>query len=503
MLTKSIDRLGDWNAQLFRELKGRLTLRRVLIAAGSSLALQTLLLGSVSDMLCEYNVACRQYINWLPLFIMLTVLMSVLLFAGGAYLTIDDWAREERQGTLNFIRLSPQSSQSILWGKLLGVPALLYLGVGLAIPLHLIAAIAAGIPLAWVASLYALIGAGCTFCYITALLSACLTHSQYLAHQAIAGSLVATFCGGTYIGVVLAHFDWPDLTYRGIEDWKWFVWPVGSHLVLGLVWTLATLGVATYWIWQALNRRFRNPNATLLRKSQSYGLTVSFQIWLLGLFWPAFQFSSSSDRLFELLFIASALTLGLFIPVIFAISPQRQALLDWSRYLQGSTIHQPSQLKIRGSKWRDLIFGEKSPAPLAIAVNLAIAFAIWLPWVLLYPVGAGAKMQAIGSLFLSANLIWIYALIAQLFLLSPASKRLVLAAGAVTLAIVLPPAILSAWSARAIPSLWMSSVFGSAWLILTEVSALAITFSFLGQLAVMAGLHLALAKQLDRAQSKF
>ena len=146
-----IDRLGDWNAQLFRELKGRLTLRRVLIAAGSSLAVQTLMLGMVSDERCAYQdtFACSQYyveINWLPLFMMLTSMMSVLLFAGGAYLTIDDWAREERRGTLNFIRLSPQSSQSILWGKLLGVPALIYLAVGVAIPLHLIAAIAAGIP---------------------------------------------------------------------------------------------------------------------------------------------------------------------------------------------------------------------------------------------------------------------------------------------------------------------------------------------------------------------
>ncbi|NER39315.1 MAG: hypothetical protein F6J93_36100 [Oscillatoria sp. SIO1A7] len=494
MLTKLIDKLGDWNAQLFRELKGRLIGRRIVIAVGSSLALQTLLLGGVTDGSCYTDVACRY--KWIALFLMLTVLMSVLLFAGGAYLTIDDWAREERRGTLNFIRLSPQSSQKILLGKLLGVPALLYLGVGIAIPLHLIAAIAAGIPLGWVASLYLLVSVGCAFCYTTSLLSACLTHSKYLAHQAIAGSVVATFCGSSYIGVALIHFDWHSLTYEGLKDWKWFVWPVGSQLALGVLWTVATLGVGTYWIWQGLNRRLRNPNATLLRKSQSYGLTASFEIWLLGLFWPALQLNSYSDRPFEILFTVSVLTLGLFLPIIFAISPQRQALLDWSRYLQGTKIHQPSKLKIRGSKRRDLVFGEKSPAPLAIAINLAIAFAIWLPWVLLYPMGAGAKMQAIGGLILNANLILIYALIAQLFLLSPASKRQLLAVGGVTLAIVLPPTILSAWSVKEMSSLWISYVFGSPWLILTEVSALAIALSFLGQLAAMAGLHSILAKAL-------
>ena len=504
MLTKLVDRLGDRNAQLFRELKGRLITRRILIAAGSSLALQTLLIGAVSEERCAYrSPLCTIHFNWIALFLMLTVMMSVLLFAGGAYLTIDDWAREERRGTLNFIRLSPQSSQKILLGKLLGVPALLYLGVAFAIPLHLIAAIAAGIPLGWVASLYLLVGVGCAFCYTTSLLSACLTHSKYLAHQAIAGSVIATFCGSSYIGVALVHFDWHDLTYERLENWKWFVWPVGSQLALGVLWTVATLGVSTYWIWQGLNRRLRNPNATLLRKSQSYGLTASFEIWLLGLFWPALQFSNS-DRPFELLFTASILTLGLFLALLFAISPQRQALLDWSRYLQGTTVHQQSKLKIRGSKWRDLVFGEKSPAPLAIAINLAIAFAIWLPWVLLYPMGAGAKMQAIGCLFLSANLIWIYALIAQLFLLSPASKRLLLAAGGVTLAIFLPPTILSAWSVKAMSSLWISYVFGSPWLILTEASAFAIALSFLGQLAAMAGLHSILAKAIDRAgESQF
>uniref|UniRef100_A0ACD5H1H9 Uncharacterized protein n=1 Tax=Desertifilum tharense IPPAS B-1220 TaxID=1781255 RepID=A0ACD5H1H9_9CYAN len=51
-----------------------------------------------------------------------SILGAIALSGIGAYWLIDDLGKEERRGTLNFIRLSPQSAQSIFLGKLLGVP---------------------------------------------------------------------------------------------------------------------------------------------------------------------------------------------------------------------------------------------------------------------------------------------------------------------------------------------------------------------------------------------
>ena len=59
---------------------------------------------------------------------------------------INDLAKEEQRGTLNFIRLSPQTEQSILFGKMLGVPSLVYLFIILSIPLHLWSGIALEFP---------------------------------------------------------------------------------------------------------------------------------------------------------------------------------------------------------------------------------------------------------------------------------------------------------------------------------------------------------------------
>jgi ABC-type Na+ efflux pump permease subunit len=78
---------------------------------------------------------------------MLSVIGIFALIVIGTYLLISDLAHEERRGTLNFIRLSPQSPENILVGKLLGVPILLYLVAVLAVPLHLWAGLAAQISL--------------------------------------------------------------------------------------------------------------------------------------------------------------------------------------------------------------------------------------------------------------------------------------------------------------------------------------------------------------------
>jgi hypothetical protein len=185
MLNKLIDRFivtsGDWNAQLFRELKSRLTVKNFVITTIFSLLSQGWFLISAllklpsgkphdelsrySQQYCELNLSplplnssdiCHfsnsgsGYANghidvinwsmwWADLFTNLSGLMTVFLVVLGVYFLARDLRIEAKRGTLKFVQLSPQSAWGIFIGKILGVPILFYLAVGLAIPLQLIA----------------------------------------------------------------------------------------------------------------------------------------------------------------------------------------------------------------------------------------------------------------------------------------------------------------------------------------------------------------------------
>jgi ABC-type transport system involved in multi-copper enzyme maturation permease subunit len=173
MLNKLLDRFivisGDWNAQLFRELKSRLTVKNFVITTICSLLAQGWFLRSAllnlpisnvvdghpsycefdlsplfnSDNICQLPRSSVGYANrhidvinwskwWSELFTGLSGLIAVFLVVAGVYLLAKDWRIEEKRGTLNFVRLSPQSAGDIFLGKILGVPVLIYLAAGLA-----------------------------------------------------------------------------------------------------------------------------------------------------------------------------------------------------------------------------------------------------------------------------------------------------------------------------------------------------------------------------------
>lgn len=495
-----IEQVGDNNAQLFRELKGRLKLRNLLLAGGLSFAGQLLLVATFSDQKCSQYVdsvvsRCVVHyweIDWLQIFQSLYWILSLILFAGGVYLLVGDLTQEQKRGTLNFIRLSPQSSHKIFLGKLFGVPVLVYLAILLAVPLHLVSAIAAGIPLGWVISLYALVLVGASCFFTAAMLNAMFTTVQY---QAIVWSLVSVWFGSSYIGLIFSGFSWYKLTYKNWADWKWFFLPIGNSLALSTLWLFITIAVANYWIWQALNRRFNNPDGTLLSKKQSYWLVAMFQIWLLGLFWPSIQDMASYESLTIGLFPVSIFTLVLLLLVGSIISPQRQSLIDWSRYRNQSQIKHPTLFGMP-RLWQDLTFAEKSPSPIAIAINLGISTLIWLPFWLLAPTNVSAKLQVIAGLIISVNLIFIYALIIQLGLSMKSKKRGIFAGSQVSSVLLFPLLILAGLETKT-PFLWMFSVFGSAWVFMPSASAIAIAFTILGQWLVIAGLNFGLTKKLN------
>ena len=179
------DNLLDWNPQFFREIKGRVKKKNVIIATIASITTQFLIvlyyLGQLPDIdlgrkqysrycfgltkryssshLCATDRLGEWVINWqlfwLDMFICLSIISIFALLVVGTYMLIADLTKEENKGTLNFIRLTPQSATSILTGKILGVPIMLYGVVLLALPLHFAAGLGADIPINLILSFYA------------------------------------------------------------------------------------------------------------------------------------------------------------------------------------------------------------------------------------------------------------------------------------------------------------------------------------------------------------
>ena len=489
-----LNKMSEWNAQFFREIKGRLKTRSVMIAVLASLLGQAMVMivFSQSKTKCiaadDYCAAYNLQFQWSGAFTFLEWSLPFILLVCGVYLLSGDMAKERRRGTMNFIRLSPQSSQNIFLGKLLGVPILVYLGVALAIPMHLVSGLGSGRSLIGILAIYSLWAAGCCLFYTTALLVTFLSNAELGEQsQAGAGGFSASVLAMPYISLIYGSWDFYSSTYS--PDWKWFFLPIGLVPIFAYGLTMVTLGTASYWIWQALNRRYQNPNSTLLSKRQSYLLTASLQILLLGFFWP--EISTHASILQGQLFFVSIVNLFGFLALIMALSPHRQTCLDWARYRH--------QQEFRRSLLQDLIWGEKSPAVLAIAVNLAITTAIWMPWVLLWPEGE-EKIAAFGGMLICANLILIYGAIAQLVLLSKFPKRGSLATSTVFASIGLPIFIVlvSSHADKIVPIYWMFAVFGGAFWAIGEASAIGIFMAILGQWSMLGLLNFQLTRQLRK-----
>lgn len=543
-----LDRLGDWNPQLLREIKGRLKPRNLLIAGAISVLGQFFLFllfqaqlpiatevdstFDVQNKYCTGNAldyglpkciqdALGNAINWqlwwLEMFVWLSMIGIFALTVAGTYLLISDLAHEERRETLNFIRLSPQSPESILVGKLLGVPILLYLVAALALPLHLWAGLAAQISLIRILSFYGVLIASCFFFYSAALLFG-LVSTWLGGFQAWLGS------GGVLIFLCFASFkpingnpgDWlnlfsPSLILQyliaatginsefsfsdlNIQDLQWFYLPMGVG-TLGVVSSLSlNYGLWTYWSWQALKRRFPNPSKTILSKRQSYLLVACFEVAILGFALP--QAGYYPELPFNNFVCLLLFNLLLFLSLIMAITPQRQALQDWARYRK-------QKVSSRRGLWnrslvQDLIWGEKSPALMAIAINLAITVAILVPWIVLGQEQSD-KLPAMLSLVISFNLTLIYAAIAQQIMLMRTQKQPLWVIGTLGTVILLPIVILGLLSPEPhkIPGLWLFTPF--AWTSIEYASASTVFLALLGQLSVLTLFTLQMTRQLKRA----
>ena len=555
MISVFVDRLGQWNPQFFREIKGRLKPRNIAIASGISLVAQGLLYFFYQNLLplpvshysksdfpivsayCTgdyegYGYACVKdalgnwIVNWqmwwLEIFLCLSIVGIFALLVAGTWMLVADLSREESRGTLNFIRQSPQSAKNILLGKMLGTPILLYLAAAIALPLHIVAGLSAHVPLGLLLAFYIVVATSCAFFYTMALLFA-LVATGLVGFQAwLASGLVLLFLSGMPAMIhgnasTRSPFDWLTVLYPAtalnylvqnlpisseplinfdylqnsfkLEEWHWYGQPLWQNAGTGIGFILLHYAWWTYWGGQALKRRFHNPLATLSTKKQSYWICTGLIGILFGFVHPA-----SNAEAYD--FNNNFGMLQLFIPLFFCIfiislSPQRQTLYDWARYRHQMSSDRQNLLK-------ELIVGEKSPAPVAIALNVAIILAFILPAIVLAPLDK-YKIPLLWGYLLEGNVILIYATLAQLMLMMKTPKRAIAAISVIGALIILPivSAIALSVSPDKVSFIFLFSALPAA--ATQYASVTEIVTSILCQWAIIAILSFQLVQQLRKA----
>lgn len=470
--------------------------------------------------------------HWYYIFISLSIVFVFTLLVAGTYLLINNLAQEEHRGTLNFLRLSPQSEATILIGKMLGVPILVYLAIAIAIPLHLWAARSAHLSWGHIFGFYIVLIASCCFFYSAALLFSFFSFfwnglEPFLGSGAVLIFLIVTTNLAYFNNLINTAIDWLILLSPSIIFWEkflllenlqFFYFPVGKNLLGLLAIHLLNYGLWTYWIWQGLKRVFQKPNAILLSKSQSYLLTICLQVMVYGFTFQNFKSYCRDDfyavslcpynvyynisfeienNLTLILLLNTVFLLGL----IFVISPRRQAVLDWARYRHQNISN--SRLVRRNIWWQDWIWFEKSPSVVAMAINLIITtipllILIVVAAILNWNVWLNKIEQDKAILAVAFYITWmmIYATLAQRMLLLKTPKRSLWAIAIIATVIFLPTILLEVLGIEPskAPILWLFSTF--PWSAFEYSTTPTIFIALFVQLSILILLNLELLRQV-------
>jgi hypothetical protein len=307
-----------------------------------------------------------------------------------------------------------------------------------------------------------------------------------------------------------------------LEQIQFFYLPVGKSLIGLLILNLVNYGLWSYWIWYGLKRRFRNPNSAMLSKGQSYLLVAYLQLIIWGFtlqyvknYYP--YYSTAKPAYYDLNYQVTQnfvwivlFNLLLLFGLIAILSPHRQTVQDWARYRHQNV----SQRKgfWQNSLLPDLIWGEKSPALITIAINLVIVTMPLVIWILValslkmnhnnnldWLVNEVGRFKAILGVVLFICMMMIYATIAQLMLLMKNSKRPIWAIGTVAAAMFLPPMFLGMLSLNpeTHSTLWLLSSF--PWAGLEYATTTTVFIALLGELSVLVLLNLQLKRQIQIA----
>jgi hypothetical protein len=277
--------------------------------------------------------------------------------------------------------------------------------------------------------------------------------------------------------------------------------------------------IVSYWVWQALERRYLNPTVTAISKQQSYLINLCLQIWIGGFALPLMV--ADPDQYLKTRQLLSWLAIADFMALLLSIAlllPSKQALQDWSRHRRERN-HQGRQFWQRDLV-RDLIANDKSPALLTIAINVGMAMAVWLPVSLLVnikiPMGMkfdewsmpGIELKLAAGVCIAATLILIYGTIAHLGLFLKVKKQYVWIVAILGGLTILPLAAAIVLSPKQNPTglaaiFLLFSPFASVGL--SQVSVVTIFTAFVAQLGVLTTLAHQLQRKLQisgRSQSQ-
>ncbi|GAA6618613.1 ABC transporter permease [Scytonema sp. NUACC26] len=602
-----ISKLGDWNPQFFREIKGRLKVFNVALAIAISLFGQLALflyqlretptefystegqycflrpealekrqllnrqienlyqqisqytrtnpsgkskitelqsqidrlqqkVSELSNQYCpidQLNMPIWWRDHWQYIFSTLTVVFIFTLLVAGTYLLIDNLATEERRGTLNFIRLSPQPATSILIGKMLGVPILVYLVILSALPFHFFAGRSANIATSHILSFWIVAIACCIFFYSAALLFGLYFRwfsgfQPWLGSGAVLLFLIITMQSlwspyVTSAGIWIKFFSPFDITaylfpnlmlhrykWEMLQNVQFFYLPIGKNLVGLVSLHILNYGLGTYCLWQGLTRCFRNSNISLFSKGQSYFLVTYTQVLLWGFtfqymknysqFCPpkgsCVSFYDVNYQMTQNFGLILVFNLVLFFGLLATLSPHRQTVQDWARYRHQNVS---GEQDVRNHFWlADLVWGEKSPILVAALICLAIASAPVIIWLFLVPIlntpqtstlnlwiNQVNRLNLILGVAMFVTLMMIYAASVQRALLMKTKKRLLWAFGFVFALFFLPQFALTILriTPSIHPTFWLFSTF--PWASLEFSSTLVIFVAWLGELVIL------------------
>ncbi len=459
-MDRILNPIGDWNPQLFRELKGRFSRKNVAIAFSVACFSQFLLylfyLGELPNTLVNepYNRYCtgpqddywrstyqclRDGNDWLlnwqlwhfDVFVALTLIGLGILLVVGTHLIGADIAKEEQRGTLGFVRLSPQPVSKILLGKLLGVPSLIYIGLAFVLPWHLWLGFQGGIALGWLMLLYGVaIAASLTVFMGAALWS--LVGSELLGgfHTWLYSGGLSLYLFGMSVACFEDNlpsdtpFDWVRIFYPGnifyylvdqnslapetigyFLPHNWFLtqWYGSSLWVIGL----GGLGfMAIHYVllgalaWQGIRRRFYDPQATIITKTMGCGVAIISTIFMTGFVWAG----DRPERLFANFQTLQGFYWVVMLGLILLLTPTRQRVQDWARFRHQDVAH-------RRFKWA-FFKDDRSPALGAIALMLLLTTGYQMAIVLLSPMPS-QKLLVITALGLQGSCLFLLGILTQ------------------------------------------------------------------------------------------
>jgi hypothetical protein len=530
-MMKLLDKIGDWNPQLIREWQGRFQPWNVVGAFALSVLGQFIFWstrysklplphyeahpyctggqsnqyyggGSIDGKAyhCLQDAANVNLVNWQlwwrDNFVFLTQCLVIAVIVAGVYLLISNLVYEERRGTLNFVRLSPRTNREIVLGKLLGVPILVYIALAVALPLHIWAAVQGKVPLSLLLGTYLVGAASCFFFYSGAILWSLTTSALGNLQPWVGAGFVAFTVGGlvntanynlqsplSWVGAFTPTFLLNDVVnspsfYRTVT---WFNLPFFVNSTSVTVFSTVYFLGWSYWVWQAIDRRFRTPNATALSKAQSYCFTACLVGSLLGFAWR----EESTSQFSGYMFISFVMSLV----VMMLITPNRQTLQEWARYRR--SVPRSEQRSLLS----DLLWGEKSPALLAVAVNMAIGAALLYVAIMRLSDKTGEIIAvAFMPLFLM-GVILVLAAVFQVMLMWRTAKPALWAASTLGILLVCP-VIGAGVFASVMPEVWLLTAL--PWLG-TSLPVTTMLLGVLGQLSMFALLTYRLTRQLNQA----